>query len=129
MEDTDSFVTPLINTKEKAIKKIIRIVRQEGWDYNDFRYAYRRVRETLDLKPTRRPKKLPRILSEEEFKKFYREIENAGNLQHELMLKLLFFTGVRNNELASIKMSDVYPDENKIFIEQGKGSKDRYVFF
>jgi integrase len=26
-------------------------------------------------------------------------------------------------------MSDIYPDENKIFIEKGKGGKDRYVLF
>ncbi len=129
MEEADNFATPFKNTKEEAIKKIIRIVKQEGWNYNDFRYVYRRVRETLDLHPIKKPKKLPRILSEDDFKRFYNEIEKAGNLQHELMLKLLFFTGVRNSELANIKMSDIYLNENKIFIEQGKGSKDRYVFF
>jgi integrase/recombinase XerD len=127
MKNTDGFVTPFRSTKERAIKKIARIVKQEGWDYEDFRYAYRRVRKILDLQPSKKPKKLPRILSEEDFKRFYREIEKSDNLQHELMLKLLFFTGVRNQELVNIKMSDVYLDENKIFIEQGKGSKDRYV--
>jgi integrase/recombinase XerD len=129
MKKHANFAFPLRSTKEEAIKKIIKIVRKEGWDYEDLRYVYRRIREMLDLKPAKKPKKLPRILSEDDFKKFYREIEKADNLQHELMLKLLFFTGVRNNELVNIKMSDVYLDENKIFIEQGKGSKDRYVFF
>ena len=45
------------------------------------------------------------------------------------MSKLLFYSGVRVNELTNIKVSDVYLDENKIFIEKGKGSKDRYVLF
>jgi integrase/recombinase XerD len=129
MNKQDSFVSPLRNAKGESIKKIAKVVRQEGWDYEDFRYAYRRVRELLNLKPAKKAKRLPRILSEEDFKKFYREIERADNIQHELMLKLLFFTGVRNQEMANIKMSDVYLDENKIFIEQGKGSKDRYVLF
>jgi Site-specific recombinase XerD len=129
MEKQDSFTAIAGNTKEEAIKKIAKIVKQEGWDYEDFKYAYRRIREALDLKPDKKPRKLPRILSEEDFKKFYREIERTDNIQHELMLKLLFFTGVRNNELVNIKMGDVYLDENKIFIEQGKGSKDRYVLF
>src|SRR5919198_1150911 len=120
MKNTEGFVTPFRSTKKRAIKKIARIVKQEGWDYEDFRYVYRRVRKILDLQPSKKPKKLPRILSEEDFKRFYREIEKSDNLQHELMLKLLFFTGVRNQELANIKMSDVYLDENKIFIEQGK---------
>jgi integrase len=129
MENTESFVLHFRKAKEKIIKKIAKIVREEGWSYEDLRYAYHRVRELLDLKPVKKPKKLPRILSEEDFKKFYREIEKADNLQHELMLKLLFYTGVRNQELVNIKVNDVYLDEDKIFIEKGKGSKDRYVLF
>ncbi len=124
-----SFVSPFRKAKENVIQKIAKIVRQEGWDYEDLRYAYRRVREELNLKPAKKPKRLPRVLSEEEFKKFYKEIEKADNLQHELMLKLLFFTGVRNQEMTNIKVSDLYLDENKIFIQKGKGGKDRYVLF
>jgi site-specific recombinase XerD len=45
------------------------------------------------------------------------------------MLKLLFLSGVRVQELTCIKMADVFLDENKIFIEKGKGYKDRYVLF
>lgn len=123
------FVLPFSKAKENTIQKITRIVRQEGWNYYDLRYAYGRVRKQLDLKPTKQTKNLPRVLSEEEVKKFYREIEKADNLQHELMLKLLFFTGVRNRELVNIRMNDIYLDENRIFIEKGKGGKDRYVLF
>ncbi len=118
-----------LKSEGKRNPKIAKIVGQEGSDYEDLRYAYRRVRELLDLKPAKKAEKLPRILSEDDFRKFYREIEKANNLQHELMLKLLFFTGVRNQELENIKVSDVYLDENKIFIEKGQGSKDRYVLF
>ena len=128
-ENPRNFVLPFDKAKKNTIQKIAKIVRQEGWDYYDLRYAYGRVRKQLDLKPTKRTKNLPRVLSDEEVKKFYREIEKADNLQHELMLKLLFFTGVRNRELANIKMNDIYLDENKIFIEKGKGGKDRYVLF
>jgi integrase/recombinase XerD len=122
-------VTCIKREKEKAIEKIIRIARKEGWDYEDFSYVYRRVREKLGLKPGKKPKRLPRVLSEESFKRFYEEVEKADNLRHELMLKLLFYTAVRNQELVNIKMADVYLDENKIFIEGGKGDKDRYVLF
>ncbi len=124
-----NFVAHSKKEKEEAIKQITRIVRREGWDYENFRYVYRRVRERLNLKPSRKAKKLPRLLSEKDFKTFYQEIEKADNLQHELMLKLLFLTGVRNQELVNIKVDDVYLDENKVFIESGKGRKDRYVLY
>jgi integrase len=43
------------------------------------------------------------------------------------MLKLLLFTGVRVSELCNMRMDDVDLDAGKIFIESGKGDKDRYV--
>jgi len=45
------------------------------------------------------------------------------------MLKLLFYTAVRVSELASIRAGDVDHMQCKIFINQGKGSKDRYILF
>jgi integrase/recombinase XerD len=115
--------------KLRAIKKIVKIVLEEGWDYEDWRYASRVIREKASLYPKRKAQKLPRILSEEDFRRFYSELERANNLEHELMLKLLFYSGVRVQELTGIKIADVYLDENKIFVESGKGSKDRYVLF
>lgn len=123
------FVSQNKKTKTKAIKKIAGIVRKEGLDYDEFRYVMRRVREECQLKPSKKEKRLPKILSEDGFKKFYQALEKAGNTKYELMLKLLFYTGVRVNEFVNIKVSDVYLKENKIFIEQGKGAKDRYVLF
>ena len=45
------------------------------------------------------------------------------------MLKLLFFTAVRVGELVKIKVSDIDFNQCKIFIEEGKGKKDRYILF
>ncbi len=45
------------------------------------------------------------------------------------MLKLLLFTAIRVGELVNIKVSDVDLPACKIFIEQGKGHKDRYLLF
>jgi integrase/recombinase XerD len=45
------------------------------------------------------------------------------------MLRLLFYTAVRVSELTSIRVEDVDLDASKIFIELGKGSKDRYILF
>lgn len=45
------------------------------------------------------------------------------------MLRLLFYTAVRVSELTAIKVEDVDLDASKIFIELGKGDKDRYILF
>jgi len=49
--------------------------------------------------------------------------------QHELMLKLMLYTALRVSELINIRVSDIDLDGCKIFIDNGKGSKDRYILF
>ena len=44
-------------------------------------------------------------------------------------MKLLFYTAVRVSELVHIKVTDVDLDGCKIFINRGKGAKDRYILF
>src|SRR4029434_11053185 len=64
-----------------------------------------------------------------ELKRFFSVIQQCGNLQHEIMLKLLFFTAVRVSELVNIKVEDIDFDQCKIFVPEGKGRKDRYILF
>ncbi|GGM16663.1 hypothetical protein GCM10010841_26240 [Deinococcus aerophilus] len=45
------------------------------------------------------------------------------------MLKLLFFTAVRVGELVKIEVADLDLAACKIFVGQGKGSKDRSILF
>jgi integrase/recombinase XerD len=44
-----------------------------------------------------------------------------------LILRLLYFTGMRVGELANVRFADVSHDEGTIFVRAGKGDKDRYV--
>jgi integrase/recombinase XerD len=50
-------------------------------------------------------------------------------VEHEIMLKFLFFTAVRVSELVKIKVGEVDLGSCKVFIDQGKGAKDRYILF
>jgi len=81
------------------------------------------------LRRPRRSRRLPRILPEASLRRFYQEIDRAGNLQHQIMLRLLFYTAVRVSELVNIAVDDIDLDGCKIFIERGKGDKDRYILF
>ncbi len=115
--------------KSEIVDQIARIVRKHGLDYEDWRYVSKRVRQACELRPAKRPKKLPRVLTADDFRRFYKTVDQADDVQHSLMLRLLFYTGVRVSELCSIQVADVDLDACKIRIDQGKGSKDRFVLF
>ena len=115
--------------KSQVIAQIARIVRKEGLDYDGWRYVSKQVRKECDLRPPKKAKKLPKVLTSVEFKAFYRVVDSADDVQHALMLRLLFFTAVRVSELCAIQIADVDLDTCKIRINDGKGSKDRYVLF
>ncbi len=122
------------NGKAKSVKaqitsRIARLVRAVGLDYEGWRYVSRQVRRKCDLRPPKKPKKLPRVLNPDEFRGFYKVVDQADDVQHALMLRLCFYTGVRVSELCAIEVSDVDLENCKVFVNQGKGSKDRYVLF
>ena len=56
-------------------------------------------------------------------------VDRAEDVQHALMLRLLFYTAVRVSELCNMLVTDVDLEACKIRVNQGKGSKDRYVLF
>jgi integrase/recombinase XerD len=87
------------------------------------------VRKECSLTSKRKPKRLPKVLSSDDFRRFYEIVDRADDVQHSLMLRLLFYTGVRVAELCNIQVAQVDLEQCKIFIEQGKGAKDRYVLF
>jgi integrase len=115
--------------KARLVVRISRLVRQAGLDYDGWRYVARRVRQKCEMKPPAKPKRLPRVLTAEEFRRFYKIVDQAADVQHSLMLRLLFFTAVRVSELCNMEVTDVDLEACKIFVNQGKGSKDRYVLF
>jgi integrase len=115
--------------KARLVARIARLVRQAGLDYNGWRYVAKRIRKVCELRPEKKGRKLPRILTTEEFRRFYAVVDRAEDVQHALMLRLLFYTGVRVSELCGMTVADVDLEACKIRINQGKGSKDRYVLF
>jgi integrase len=113
----------------KLVREIARLARRARLDYEGFRRVCAEVRKEVGLRRPPRSRRLPRILPEASLKRFYEAIQRGGNLQHEIMLKLLFYTAVRVSELVNIRVDDVDLDACKVFIESGKADKDRYILF
>ena len=107
-----------------------RLARQLRGQHPDYQYlskVFFHVRRLLEVTPQKKEKHLPQLLTESELIAFYEAVFSARNCTHVVMIKLLIFTGVRNAELAQIRLEDVDLDGLTIRIEQGKGSRDRYV--
>lgn len=100
--------------KAGIVAQIVRIVRREGLDYLGWRYVAKKVREVCQLRPAKRSRKLPRILTTTEFRRFYEIVDQADQIQHSLMLRLLFYTAVRVSELCAIAVADVDLEACKI---------------
>ena len=118
--------TPKAN---KLVAAFTRLVRQNRLTYEQFNLICRAVRKEMELVRPRRSRRLPKLLPDASLKAFYETVDKAGNLQHQIMLRLLFYTAVRVSELTSMALDDVDIEARKIFIEHGKGDKDRYILF
>jgi integrase len=115
--------------KAKLVGAFARLVRQNRLTYEQFNLICREVRKQMELRRPRRSRRLPKLLPDASLKNFYETVDKAGNLQHQIMLRLLFYTAVRVSELTSMAVDDVDIEARKIFIEHGKGDKDRYILF
>src|SRR6185295_12080289 len=66
--------------------------------------------------------KLPRVLSQEEVKAL---IEVTQNPKHRCMLMMLYSSGLRISELLNLRWRDFDLERMQLFVEGGKGRKDR----
>ena len=78
------------------------------------------------MKMEKKPKKLPKYLSEEEIRTLL-DTPYKTNKHHILMMKLAYKCGLRNSEVCHITVKDIKFDERKVHVFQGKGAKDRLV--
>jgi site-specific recombinase XerD len=82
-------------------------------------------RDVVDAIPfAREPRKLPVVLSPEEVARL---LAAAVNIKHRTALRLAYATGLRVSEVVSLKVTDIDSKRMVVRVEQGKGSKDRYV--
>jgi len=70
------------------------------------------------------PKRLPTFLTREEVEKL---IAVADNFRDRLLIRLLYVTGLRVSEAASLTWSDIDFEKGEILVRSGKGGKSRIV--
>ena len=80
------------------------------------------------LKPPRLKRKLPEVLSPQEIELLIAQTdeETPAGLRDRAIIEVLYACGIRVSELAGMKKSDIFFDEEMIRVF-GKGSKERFV--
>lgn len=76
----------------------------------------------LNIKYSRRPERLPFVLSKEDVLKL---INSISNEKYKLMISLMYGAGLRVSELINLKVGDLNVDKSFGFVRHGKGNKDR----
>jgi integrase/recombinase XerD len=70
-------------------------------------------------------RKLPRFLTPQEVQEMFKVSEI--NPRDNLLLKCMFYIGLRNSEARNLRIEDVDLINRTVKVVQGKGKKDRYV--
>jgi len=70
----------------------------------------------------KKEKTLPKVISKEKIKEI---IEKTENLKHRLIIKLLYSSGLRLQELIDLKRKDLDFERGLLYVRKGKGKKDR----
>jgi integrase/recombinase XerD len=117
------------------IDLFLAALRKKGWKKDSIytaAVAVKRFLEFLGLRDNlagfelpKREKRLPKYLELEEV---FRMVNAADNLRDRLLVLLLFTTGLRVNELVSVRVAEVDVERRTIRV-RGKGAKERIVYF
>jgi integrase/recombinase XerD len=116
---------------EPVIRETARLWRKAHLDYEGSKYVVERVRRLLELSPPAARRRVVARLSPEEVERL---LEAAYRLNprkpvYGLMLKTLFYTGVRVSEFVWLRAQDAYLDGEAphLYVHKAKKDSVRYV--
>jgi len=117
--EVEAFLSDLV------VKKNVAASTQDQ-AFNALLFLYREVLEIpfhfLDnVVRSKRPKKLPVVMSKEEIRSLFLFIQG----EHLLICKIIYGAGLRVNECLKLRIKDIDFHRHEITIRDGKGKKDR----
>ena len=80
----------------------------------------------------RKGRKLPQVLTAEEQVRLLAQVESEpvpSSLRNLAILRVLLNTGLRASELINLKIRDIDLATGRLWVRQGKGAKDRGLWF
>lgn len=89
-----------------------------------FEQVLQREKFFFEIPRPNRPMQLPRVLSKEEVAAIIKAIENV---KHKTMLMLAYGCGLRVSEITTLQINNIDGNRRLLFIQRGKGKKDRVI--
>jgi integrase len=89
---------------KQMAQRLARILRPERPEYAYLAKVFQHTRALLAVRPAIRGKRLPHLLTDRELVAFYEAVWQARHPTHMVMIKMLIFTGLRNSELARVRL-------------------------
>jgi len=89
-----------------------------------FAVTFNRTLNYLQIPRQKNRKTLPEILTREEV---FSIIESCKNIKHKAMLAVVYGSGLRVSEAASLRIQNIDSKTMRVFVDCGKGGKDRYT--
>jgi integrase/recombinase XerD len=89
-----------------------------------FEQVLNREKFFWEIPRPKKPQQLPKLLNEDEIRRLFNALSNK---KHKAMLFTAYSAGLRVSEIVNLKITHIDSKRMQIFIEKGKGKKDRYV--
>jgi len=89
-----------------------------------FEQVLRKEKFFLEIPRPKKRLQLPKLLNELEIKRLFNALTNK---KHKAMLFTTYSAGLRVSEVVDLKLAHIDSQRMQIFVESGKGKKDRYV--
>lgn len=132
-ELTTSFLEYLKVRKSKRTGQVISqaTIRNYQRSLNRFvRYLHQTDQGHLEINWDLKTKEIKQIkvLSKEEIESLYQATKDDYlGMRDRAILAVFYGCGLRRNEAEQLKLQDVLPDKNLLYVSKGKGGKSRYV--
>ncbi|WP_340012228.1 tyrosine-type recombinase/integrase [Paenibacillus sp. FSL H7-0690] len=106
------------NTYTGILRDFIEFCLLEKWIYHDFRTRFEVA--AIDL--------LPRYIPYDQVEALLRgSVQMINGYRNHAILSVLVGTGLRISELLALRIKDIHLESKLIYVEKGKGNKERYV--
>lgn len=89
-----------------------------------FAVTFNRTLNYLQIPRQKKRKTFPEVLTREEVSLI---IESCKNIKHKAMLMVIYSSGLRVSEAAALKLQHIDSKTMRVFVDCGKGGKDRYT--